>query len=115
MGFSCFAIAQSRIDGVWNRTLLAGVKVSEIFITQLILSCIVVTISFMETITVAILTVDIVVLGQFYLLFIIGFLVCLTGSILGIALSATTDDFKYVSIILFQLVQLFSVLSGSFW
>lgn len=115
MGFSCFSIAQSRIDGVWNRTLLAGVKAGEIFITQVLLSFIVVMISFGETVITAVLTMDLVMIGHFYLLFVFGFLLCLAGSVFGIALSAIHDDLKFHTIILFGMVQLFTVLSGSIW
>lgn len=115
MAFSCFSIAQSRIDGVWNRTLLAGVKSIEILFTQIILSVIVVTISFIENIITAILTMDIVMVGHFYLLFLFGFLICFTGSIMGIALSTTSEDIKFISMTLFGMAQLFSNLCGSFW
>ncbi|CAG9805991.1 unnamed protein product [Chironomus riparius] len=115
MGFSCFSIAQSRIDGVWNRTLLAGVKSAEILITQLLLSIIVVTISFIEIVGVVLLTLDVVVLGNLFLLIFFGILLCLTGSIFGIAVSATSDDIKILTIILFAVIQFFSTINGAFW
>lgn len=115
IGFSCFSIAQSRIDGVWNRTLLAGVKSMEILITQMILSFIVVTISFIEVIVIAYLTIDIIMVGSIFLIILFGILCCFTGSIFGIALSATSEDFKFMSILLFAFVQAFSTLNGVFW
>ena len=115
MGFSFFSIAQSRIDGVWNRTLLAGVKTAEILITQILLSLIVVTISFIEIIGVVFLTLDVVVLGNIFLLIFIAILLCITGTICGIALSATSDDLKILTMVLFAIVQLFSTINGAFW
>jgi len=115
MGFSCFSIAQSRIDGVWNRTLLAGVKSVEIFITQMILSFIVVIISFTEIVVVMVLSIDVVMVGNIYLLIFIGILLCLAGTIFGIAISATSDDLKIMSMVLFAIVNFFSTLNGTFW
>jgi hypothetical protein len=115
MGFSCFAIAQSRIDGVWNRTLLAGVRPLEVLFTQVLVCVVVLIISLSEVAITSYLTLDIPIKGSYMLLAIFGLFACLTGSISGIAMSVMTEDINTMSLIALAVIQGTSTLSGGYW
>ncbi|KAG5680647.1 hypothetical protein PVAND_010141 [Polypedilum vanderplanki] len=115
MGYTCFAIAQSRIDGVWNRTLLAGVRPIEILFTQIFVCFFVIIISLVEIGITSYFTLDVPIRGSLILLTIFGILACFTGSITGIAMSVLTDNLHAISIISLAIVQGTSTLSGGYW
>lgn len=115
MGLSCYSIAQNRIEGVWNRTLLAGVESIEILTVQFIIASITFVTSFIEIVVMTILTFDVIILGSIYLLTLFGILISLSGTMIGIAISATSDDLKFISVLVFATIQICAYLNGAFW
>ena len=90
--FSLSSIAQNRTGGVWNRTILAGVTVSEIISVQFTLLFIsdIVQLIVLKIITATLYDVEIV--GNQWLLGLFCLMVYMTGSSIGIFVSILTNN-----------------------
>ncbi|XP_070493805.1 uncharacterized protein [Chironomus tepperi] len=95
--FSISAIAQCRIEGIWNRTLLSGVKSSEIVLAHII------TFVISDVLQVIILKIASVVLFNYEILgsqWTLGSLclvMCLVGSSIGLFISILTNNLIVVN------------------
>ncbi|CAG9805437.1 unnamed protein product [Chironomus riparius] len=95
--FSISSISQSRIEGIWNRTILAGVTTSEILAVQLFIQLI--NDIFQVVVFKLLFKVlfDIKIEGNDLLLGVIYLLLCIAGSCIGLFVSLHTNNFAVVN------------------
>jgi hypothetical protein len=113
--FSSFGIVQSKTDGIWNRTILAGARPFDILITQVIVCIVIQSVSLFETFIVFQLFIDFPMNGSIGLLLVFTIVTLLVGASVGIAISVLIEDFKTSTLITFGYMQIASNLSGCFW
>jgi ABC-type multidrug transport system permease subunit len=113
--FTSVSIAQNRLGGIWNRTILSGVSPLEILLVQIIISFFVVFISLIEIFLIAYYIIDITIIGSAFALICILFLVNTTGAFCGILLSTIADDIKIVSTSSLAFGQIIMNICGAMW
>ncbi|KAL7037052.1 hypothetical protein ACKWTF_009053 [Chironomus riparius] len=95
--FSISSISQSRIEGIWNRTILAGVTTSEILAVQLFIQLINDIFQVVVFILLFKVLFDIKIEGNELLLGVIYLLLCIAGSCIGLFVSLHTNNFAVVN------------------
>ena len=95
--FSISSIAQSRIEGIWNRTLLAGVKTSEILLVHIITFVISAVIQVIVLKIASLILYDFDILGSQWLLGTYCLFMCLVGSAIGLFISIHTNNLLIVN------------------
>ena len=113
--FSISSISQSRIDGIWNRTLLAGVKTSEILLVHIVTFIIADVIQVISLKIASIVLFDFVILGSQWLLGALCLTMCFVGSAIGLFISIKTNNLLIVNSAGMLVFFLFGLQAGLFW
>jgi len=95
--FSISAIAQSRTEGIWNRTLLSGVKTSEILLAHIITFIISDVIQVIVFKIASVILYDFDILGSQWTLGCLCLLMCIVGSCIGLLISIFTNNVLFVN------------------
>lgn len=95
--FSISSVAQCRMEGIWNRTILAGVTTSEILAVQIFIMLIYDVIQVFMFKLAFIFLFDIKIMGNEWLLVLICLLICMAGSSLGLIVSIHTNNVAIVN------------------
>jgi hypothetical protein len=113
--FSVSSIGQNRIEGIWNRTILAGVKTSEILVVNIfillvndVLQVLIFNASFK-------VIFDMKVEGNELALGLIYFLLCVTGNSIGLTITILTNSFSVISSAGIVIFFICGGLGGGFW
>ncbi|KAG5680648.1 hypothetical protein PVAND_010142 [Polypedilum vanderplanki] len=114
-GSSCYRISQSKVDGIWNRTLLAGVNPIEILIVQFIFSIVIMFVSFLSGILVLFLSIGITDFTTIFVSFILGISFCTAGIFMSVLLSSVTKNASFITAFIFGGSILAVTTSGLFW
>lgn len=95
--FASFSIAQSRMEGVWNRSLLAGVKVTEIVLANVIQCAFVSIIMAAQMILGLYALTDIEVIGNMWMVVYMIVACTFNGYLLGFFISILTESFLVIN------------------
>lgn len=95
--FSISAIAQCRIEGIWNRTLLSGVKSSEILLAHIITFIISDVIQVIILKIAAVVLYDFNILGSQWTLGTLCLVMSFVGSSIGLFISILTNNLIIVN------------------
>ncbi|KAG5674225.1 hypothetical protein PVAND_004205 [Polypedilum vanderplanki] len=112
---SVVSIVQCRSDGVWNRSLLNGVKISEIVITYLIQYSCYAFITSIESILCLKFVFKIEIIGNIWLAFILLFIYAMNSFLFGFNVSIILDDVTIAGFTGIGLLVIFTNLSGIVW
>ncbi|XP_070493446.1 ABC transporter G family member 20-like isoform X2 [Chironomus tepperi] len=113
--FSISSIGQCRIEGIWNRTILAGVTTSEILTVQLFILLIFDVFQvFVYDLSFKVLY-DIKILGDELALGVICLLLCVVGTCIGLLISIHTNNFAIVNSAGVVIFFTCGGLCGGFW
>ncbi|KAL7012131.1 hypothetical protein ACKWTF_014646 [Chironomus riparius] len=115
MCYSSFTIHAQRIEGIWNRTLLSGVEITELITANLIFSFINSTIQSIIFLISIYFELNFEITKNCWILFVAAFVMMNLGFILGILISATFDDFHVIYGIGITISWMMTLLSGVFW
>lgn len=113
VGFVATGIIADRAEGMWNRTLLAGVRVSEILSAQIGLYAFLMLFYLLEVIVVASIVFKFIINGSIFLLCALLVMQMLTGIFFGIFLAVLFPKLVTVNAILFVTSSLMMILSGN--
>jgi hypothetical protein len=109
-------MSSARSDGVWNLTLLAGVQTVEVFFAQFVFSLIQCTIMALETLfTICLLYPWYGVLANFWIIFCLLFVLCISVIFFEFWLSCVTRNFTAIFNINLGLNWFMFSLSGLNW
>ncbi|XP_070493598.1 ABC transporter G family member 20-like [Chironomus tepperi] len=113
--FAISCVSQNRVEGIWNRTLLAGVKTSEILFSNVIilLFCDVIEIFAMKIAT--IFLVDIPIIGNQLTLGLLCLCLYMAGNSIGLFISFFTTNVAVLNSAGSLVVSTFTVFSGIIW
>jgi ABC-type polysaccharide/polyol phosphate export permease len=111
---SATPILSFRMEGVWNRTLLSGVKLSEIYAANLLQCACYSLITTTEMICSIIIIVE--VESKDILIAIVLLFECsIVGFLIGLTLSIVSNDFAFVGYVGIAILLIFFILSGIVW
>jgi ABC-type multidrug transport system permease subunit len=113
--FSISCLSQNRVEGIWNRTLLAGVTTSEVLFAHVVilLFCGLIEITIVKIATIFLL--DIPIIGNQWLLGIFCLVLSLTGSSLGLLISVFTNNVALLNSAGVMVMITFTYLCGFIW
>ncbi|KAG5671144.1 hypothetical protein PVAND_001357 [Polypedilum vanderplanki] len=114
-GVSILAILQSRMDGVWNRSLLNGVSITEILIANFIQYTFYSLIISIELILLLIYIVKVEIVGRIWLAFLLIFGYSIDGFLFGLNCSIIFKDFISGHYSNIAVISHITLLSGIIW
>lgn len=111
-GLSMVAFISDRKEGFWNRSLLAGVKTSEMIFAQSLVHFSVMFIMNIETIATALVLIDMENHGSVALLFTLSMLYGFSGLFFGMFISITTANLSLANAIVLGVSNIMGPISG---
>lgn len=96
MSFTSLTIHSCRIEGIWNRTLLSGVKISDIILANFIFSIIFSIVQTVQFLISIYFELNFAITKDYWVLALITFALTNLGFILGFLMSTCVDDFHVV-------------------
>jgi hypothetical protein len=99
----------------WNRTLLTGTKISEIFATQLVFATAQNLFQVLEIIFVSGLMIERKIFEHFFLIFILFMLIATVGSSIALLLSILVENYGPLTQIMMTAFLIVTVLQGTLW
>ena len=113
--FSISCLSQNRIEGIWNRTLLAGVKSSEVLFSHIIILifCDLIEIFVLKIATIFLL--DIPIIGNQFLLGLLCLVLYMAGNSIGLLISVFTNNVAILNSAGLMIVFSSTIMCGVFW
>lgn len=108
-------LTASRDEGVWNRTLLAGVKVSEILVTHLAVLTCQNLFQILEIIFISGLLIEPSVFDNFMMILVLFMSIATVGSSYALLVSILVENFLALSMVNVTVFMPIMVLSGTIW
>jgi ABC-type multidrug transport system permease subunit len=109
------AFISDRLDGVWNRILLAGVDPIEVFMSHIIFSSFVVGLQTVEFVIVTTYFFELENLGNYWLVMTLIVLVGLSAILYGIAVSILSNDYMTATFSSTLIFYPMMIMCGIFW
>lgn len=113
--FSISTISQCRIEGVWNRMLLAGVSTSEILLIFIALFVVMDIVQVFTFKIAMIFLYDITIYGNQWHLGLFSLMLCMIGCGLGLIISINTNSVAIINSSGIVLFTFCGTISGAFW
>jgi ABC-type polysaccharide/polyol phosphate export permease len=112
--FALLIVSDTRISGVWNRTILCGVRMSEIILASFI-ECLLIAFVLAVSMTSGLHIYDVEIAGSTFVVFVMMMEIAVVGFMLGFFISIIFDKFQASSGV-GQLILVISVFTvGIFW
>lgn len=112
MSISVGGLTSDRKEGMWNRSLLAGVRVLELMVAHALMNSLLVFIQLIELVVLVHVLVDFEMVGNYAVGILMLFLSSVTGMMVGIVLSTMVEDFRTASFIIFACAESMNFLCG---
>lgn len=114
-GLTIIVFITDRREGFWNRSLVAGVKTSELLLAQAIAHSTFMTFYVAEMYITATLLMDLENQGSMALLILIGLMHACSGLVVGLLLSIYCPNMMVANAAMFGISNIIGPISGIFW
>lgn len=114
-GLTIASIVYERKEGLWNRTLLAGVSTLEVMTAHVIINVTILLIQLLEILVLMYLIFDTNSQGSYSIVCLMMALVGCTGLFFGLFVSCVSTEILQTHLLMTGITQPITVLSGMFW